>query len=122
LCVDDSPEIAGAMQKLLQTEADFVSMGMLDRADDLVGEVVRIGVDIVLLDLTMPGKPPLTALQELSVAVPHCRVIVYSGLTDQGSIDAAVEAGAWGVVSKNTEFSALLDAIRRVMAGEFVSL
>src|SRR5678816_409097 len=84
----------------------------------LTEECARVRPQVVLLDLHMPGTPPLEALKELSAAAPAVRVIVFSGLDDGETVDRAVRAGAWGLVPKVAATDAILDAIRRVAAGE----
>ena len=120
LCVDDSPDIARLMHMSIDAEPDLSSVGFLLTADDLVDEVARSKPNVVLLDLTMPGKSPLAALGELNEAHPETKTIVYSGYDDEESITRAVDSGAWGYVSKHHDLKAILDAIRRVAGGELV--
>lgn len=120
LCVDDARDITLMFSHLINGEADMRCVGALQSADELLAEVERLRPDVVLLDLTMPGKDPLTALRELGARVPASRVIVYSGYDDTATVDSTLEAGAWGCVSKHSEPGAVLAAIRRVAAGEAV--
>ena len=120
LCVDDSPDIAALCQRLVEVEADMECAGVLESADALVETVLAQRVDVVLLDLTMPGKDPLMAVREVAVAAPKCRVLAFSGYDDAVRVDAFVEAGGWGLVSKDSDPGAIIEAIRRVARGEFV--
>jgi two-component system response regulator DesR len=120
LCVDDSDDIAQMLERSVAAEPDMTSVGRLPGADDLVSEVARARPSVVLLDLTMPGKDPLSAVRELHAAHPTVRVIVYSGYDDRAAVNSAMDAGAWGFVPKHTDVSALLGVIRNVAQGAFV--
>ena len=118
LCVDDSVDISELIGRVIRDQPDMELVGALASADNLTEECARVRPQVVLLDLHMPGTPPLEALKELSAAAPAVRVIVFSGLDDGETVDRAVRAGAWGLVPKVAATDAVLDAIRRVAAGE----
>lgn len=120
LCVDDSPQLTAALEKLFAAQADMQSVGVLHRADDLVKEASERQADVVLLDLTMDGQDPVGAIQELARQKPQMRVVVFSGLSDEDSIGRAIAAGAWGYVDKGELPTAILAAIRSVARGEVV--
>jgi DNA-binding NarL/FixJ family response regulator len=120
LCVEDSEDLATLLRMMIDAEPDMSAVGCLHSADCLVEEVLRSKPDIVLLDLTMPGKDPVQALSELQRCRPETRVIVFSGFDSQDRVNQAVEAGAWGYISKHQEMPEVLSAIRRVAGGEFV--
>src|SRR5689334_10017359 len=92
LCVDDSPDLAEMLARCINAEFDMESVGCLHSADNLAGEVERSHADVVLLDMTMPGKDPVAALADLALFVAYgrdpkvpaslvARVIAYSGYT-----------------------------------------
>jgi DNA-binding NarL/FixJ family response regulator len=120
LCVDDSPRLTAAFVKLIALQPDMEPVGVLHRADGLVAEAAQRRPDIVLLDLTMEGQDPIAALAEMTDRDDHVRVIVFSGVSDERLIEEAMNAGAWGYVDKAQDPGRVLDAIRRVGAGEVV--
>jgi DNA-binding NarL/FixJ family response regulator len=120
LCVDDSPDIGGLCRRMIDAEPDMACVGVLTRADELVDHVIQTRADIVVLDLTMPGKEPLEAVRELTEAAPWCRVLAFSGHDDHQLLMTVSEAGAWGLVSKGMDPGRLTKAIRQVAGGEFV--
>ena len=120
LCVDDSPDISNLCRRLIDAESDMRCLGVLDRADGLLEKVLATKPDVVLLDLTMPGKDPIMAVRELAAAAPWCRVLAFSGHDDYQRVMAITEAGAWGLISKGADPLQLTSAIRRVAGGEFV--
>lgn len=119
LCVDDNEHVANALRIQLARTSGLVWKGWLASADDLVERALEKCPTIVLLDIDMPGKNPFDAVEELAERCPDARVVMFTGHVRRELIERAVEAGAWGYVSKNDGEPALVDAIRRVAKGEF---
>ena len=119
LCVDDNDFVAEAIERKLRREPGFEWAGWLPDTIDLTERVRQSGADVVLLDVDIPGRDSFEALAELSAGEPSIRVIMLSGHVRSDYIDRAVEAGAWGYLSKGEENDVILDAIRRVAAGGF---
>lgn len=132
LCVDDYPKLTEVLRRLINAQPDLRCVGCLESASDLIAEVRNLctppdgsSVDattalVIILDATMPGKDPLEAVGELAAAFPQARTIFYSGHNDREFIDRALNAGAWGCVSKSDEPSVLLRAVREVAEGKVV--
>lgn len=120
LAVDDNAAVLVALESRLAREAGVSWAGSLGCADSLVETVGRLVPDVVLLDLDMPGRDPLTALADLTQAHPRTRVIILSGHVRRELIDRAVAAGAWGYLSKSDDFAGIAAAVTRVMEGEMV--
>jgi len=119
LCVDDNSLLGEALEINLDLAGGFKWLGRLDNADDLV-KVARVkSPDVVLLDIDMPGRDPIEALEELREAVPKARVLMLSGLVRNDLIERSIDAGAWGYLSKNDAIG-VIAAIERVAHGEFV--
>jgi DNA-binding NarL/FixJ family response regulator len=102
------------LARLVSAEPDLESVGELTSAGALVEEVLKRHADVAVIDLTMPGTPPLDAIRDLSDRVPTCRVIAFSGYDDAATVDEALGAGAYELVSKHGSPSDILHAIRRV--------
>jgi DNA-binding NarL/FixJ family response regulator len=118
LCVDDSADIARMLARMVGQQSDLEDAGVLSSAEGLVEEAVRRRTDIVVLDLTMPGPPPLAAVRELVSRIPSCRVIAYSGYDDPETREEAASAGACELVSKHGEPGEILSAIRRAAGAD----
>lgn len=120
LCVDDNYLVAEGIKIKLMLAGGFEWLGQLSDADHLTDEVRQRRPDIVLLDIDMPGKDAFAALEELGESGLDSRVIMVSGHVRTDLIDRAVEAGAWGYVSKGEGSETIVSAIDQVMAGKFV--
>ncbi len=120
LCVDDSRDITEMYRSFIDEESDMCCVGMLGDAAALVAEVERTGATVVLLDLTMPGPDPLGVVRQLNEVRPDVRVLAFSGYDDESTVTAALDAGAWGLVSKHGRHEEVLTGLRRIAAGEVV--
>jgi two-component system response regulator DesR len=110
--VDDSRDATVLMKYLVQAEADLEIVGTRHDANDLEEEIRRTSPDVVLVDLHMPGKDPLEAIQELRASFPALRIVSLSGTADPRLLDRARAAGATGHIPKTLDINATLDAIR----------
>lgn len=116
VCVDDNPQMAAALRQLLVREG-FEWKEWLQSADGLLESVATHRPSIVLLDLDMPGRDPIETLRDLSSQQPASRAVIFSGHVRRELVDRAIEAGAWGYVSKNDSVRELVAALRAVIAG-----
>jgi DNA-binding NarL/FixJ family response regulator len=121
LYVDDNQDLAKALERRL-AEAGLWCRGHLPRADELELHIERECPDlqVLVLDLDMPGRDPFEALAAIVRRCPAVRVVVFSGYVRRELVDRAIEAGAWAYISKNDGETALLAAIPDVVAGRFV--
>ena len=74
-------------------------------------------LDLVLLDLNMPGEDGFTALDTLTKTYPAMPVIILSASTRHGDIKRALDAGAMGYIPKDTTSTVMLNAVRLVLSG-----
>jgi DNA-binding NarL/FixJ family response regulator len=119
LIVDDNQLVVDSLSLRLCQEDWIKVVGTLSKADDIVLTVDKLGVDVIMLDVDMPGRDPLAVLQELSSSHPDTRAIVLSGHVRSELIDRAVANGAWGYLSKTSPTDVVVSSIRSVHNGEF---
>src|SRR5438552_2900001 len=118
LCVDDSQDLCTMFAAFIDSEPDLENVGILNSADGLPEAIKHHRPDVVLLDLTMPGRDPLEALEEASKAHPESRIVIVSGYDDAERINTAIDRGAWGFVSKHGNAKQVIQCIRKVAGGE----
>lgn len=123
LCVDDNPDVAAGMRMLIESDPSMRCVGCLGSADGFVEfmQGQHPAPDVVLLDATMPGSDPFVIMQELAGSRPGTRTIIFSGHDDPAFVERAIDAGAWGCVSKHDEPTAILQAVREVAAGHVLA-
>jgi DNA-binding NarL/FixJ family response regulator len=99
LIVDDHPLTREALSSLLLAHGFDVLGSASDGAEAIV-EAGRLGPDVVLLDLSMPGMDGLTALPRIREAAPECEVVVLTASGTEENLLAAIRAGAAGYLLK----------------------
>jgi PAS domain S-box-containing protein len=75
----------------------------------------RARIDLVILDLIMPGMGGRKCLEELLTIDPHTRVLISSGYSPDGPTKGALDTGAKGFVSKPYDTSQLLQLVREIL-------
>lgn len=118
LCVDDNEEVLWALGLHFAKLKGFEVVGSLSSAGGLAAAVKDTTPDILVLDLDMPGQNPIEALRQLNRSGVRTRTVVFSGHLRGELIAQAMDAGAWGYVSKNDGEASLVTAISAIMAGE----
>jgi DNA-binding NarL/FixJ family response regulator len=119
LIVDDHPLVRAALENTLRrayADARVHEAGTLEDAERTLSE--RPPIDIVLLDLKIPGAEGLSGLAGLRARFPRVPVLVVSGYDDSSYQAEAHAAGAAGFVSKVAESDQMLEAVARVLAGD----
>ena len=119
MCVDDNELVADAVKRRITYEPRFEWAGWAAHTDDLLELVQRAKPDVVLFDIDMPGRDPFSVVTELAQAAPEARAVMFSGYVQGDYIDRAIEAGAWGYVSKNASIEEVLASVEQVASGEF---
>jgi DNA-binding NarL/FixJ family response regulator len=119
LCVDDHEFLAEGLKARLAVTDDLAFVGWLPTAQGLLAKVKETGAEVVLLDIEMPGPDPFEAIGDIRRRFPDVKVLVLSAHVRDHYFESAVEAGAWGYLSKGDRPDALVDAIRRAAKGEF---
>jgi DNA-binding NarL/FixJ family response regulator len=119
--VDDSEVVRLKMRELLGGNGAAEGLMLVGEAAD--GEEglrvsAREAPDVVVMDLNMPGMSGIEATWELGSVSPASKVLVLTVSDDGADVADAIMAGARGYVVKGAGDAELLDAVRRVAAGE----
>jgi DNA-binding response OmpR family regulator len=115
LVVDDEDRVRTFLRRSLAGEGHDV----LEAAtgDEAIEVLAGNKVDLVLLDLVMPGRDGLSVLEEINAEPAPPAVVVLSGIADVGARVAALENGAADFVAKPFHLSELLVRARRHLTG-----
>ncbi|MFB8344759.1 response regulator [Brucella cytisi] len=119
IIADDHPLFRGALRQVLSGQSqsvEIIEVGDFDAVKKLVGE--REDIDLLLLDLTMPGGTGLSGLVTLKALQPALPVIIVSATDDAATIRHAVELGASGFISKSASMEIIGEAVRAVLSGD----
>ena len=112
--VDDQPAVRKGLRMRLGLEADLRVIGEAQDGREALHLVHRLGPDIVLMDMEMPGMSGLKVTKELADLLPDSQVIILTIHDDERSRESARAAGAAAFVSKQAEDEILLQTIRKL--------
>ncbi|QKE85217.1 response regulator transcription factor [Arthrobacter sp. NEB 688] len=112
LLADDHEGIRLGVRALVDAEPDLELVGMATTGEDAVQLAGSHDPDVVLMDLSMPGRGGLWALTEIRRTRPATRLVVLTSDGRAATLRAAVAAGADRCVGKDEEVDALLRAVR----------
>ena len=115
---DDHPLFRGALREAVSGLYDDVEIAEAGSFDEAVALLDRGGdVDLVLLDLTMPGVRGFSGLMYLRAQYPSVPVVIVSANDDPAVIRRCMEFGASGFIPKTLGVEAMRAAIARVLEG-----
>ena len=117
---DDHRLVRAGLRALLEAEDDLEVVGEAADGVEAVELVRRVGADVVLMDIRMPGTDGLEATRMIAAdpALGQVRVLILTTFTDDEYVFSALRAGAGGFLLKDAHPEQLLHATRVVAAGE----
>lgn len=118
LLADDQELLRDALATVLGAEHDIEVVATAADGAAAVAGVRAHQVDVVLMDIRMPGMDGIRATAEVLRASPRTRVLVLTTFDIDEYVFAAVQAGASGFLTKDARPAALAEAIRSVAAGD----
>jgi DNA-binding NarL/FixJ family response regulator len=107
----------GLLATLKNLGAETQTLGVPD-ANEAIGVLETQDIDMMILDLMLPGTKGQTFLPLVRRRFPTVPVVVLSALDDADTVSRVMKAGASGFVSKSGSSTELLEALRAVLAGE----
>jgi two-component system, NarL family, response regulator NreC len=117
LIADDHALVRAGLRALLAARADMDVVGEAGDGVEVVEQCRRLAPDVVLMDLTMPGRNGIGAIQDLRQTCPETRVLVVTMHEDEAYARQAMLAGATGYVLKKSLAADLITAIQTVRQG-----
>ena len=123
LLVDDHPIVRRGLAELVAQEADMLVVGEAATAQELLALVRQHPCDVVVTDISLPGRSGLDALRELKQERPSLPVLILSMHPEDQYGVRALKLGAAGYLTKDGASAELVLAIRKIAAGgQYLSL
>ncbi|KUL22333.1 response regulator [Actinoplanes awajinensis] len=117
LLADDHAAIRAGMRLMLEQAEDIVVVGEAADGAVAIRQAAALRPDVVLMDIRMPGTDGITATRAI-VASGSADVLVLTTFDFDDYLFGALRAGAAGFLLKSVEPAALVDAVRRIAAGD----
>ena len=117
LIVDDHPIVRHGLIALLNDSSDCTVIAEAADADEAIAKTRAQKPDLILLDITLPGKSGLEILGQLHIEHAGAKVLVLSTAPEKQFAVRCLRAGAVGYLTKLSAPGELLNAIRKVIGG-----
>jgi DNA-binding NarL/FixJ family response regulator len=118
LIVDDHPIMRVGIAAILNAQPNMEVIGQAGSAEDAIRIFRQMRPDLTLMDLRLPDASGVEAIRAIRVLAPDARVVVLTTYEGDEDIHQALEAGARGYLIKGMSHDVLLQALRRVLAGQ----
>ncbi|MCA2997309.1 MAG: response regulator transcription factor [Rhodocyclaceae bacterium] len=122
LIADDHTIMRDGLKRILEGHGDLQVVGEATDGNQVVTWVRKGGFDVLLLDLSMPGKSGVELIRQVRRIAPRLPILVLTMHEEEQFAVRTIKAGASGYITKETAATMLVDAIRRVASGRlFIS-
>jgi two-component system, NarL family, invasion response regulator UvrY len=115
--VDDHPLLRRGIRDILTDGEDIEVVGEAQDYNELRSKMRSVPIDILLLDINLPGKNGIDILKALREENPRLKVLMLSMYAESQYAVRALKAGAYGYLNKASAPEQLLDAVAQIMAG-----
>ena len=122
LLVDDHPFMRAGLALLVNNQPDLTLAGEAGTAAEAISIIEHASVDLVLSDITMPGRSGIEFIKDVQVMRPHLPILVVSMHDELLYAERVLRAGARGYIMKEAGGENLLAAIPKLAATLRVSI
>lgn len=120
LIADDHELVRSGLSLVLGYQKDFTVVGAASNGEEAVAAALTLRPDLIILDLMMPAKDGTQATREILAAFPSARIVILTTYATSFEILAALDAGAYGALSKDISNADLVQSLHDVLAGRHV--
>ena len=115
--VDDHAVVRAGIKLLIELTKRYEVVGEADSGEAAIERVAALQPDLVVMDIRMPGLDGITATRRILDRNPDVRVLVFTAYDDPEYVEAVIEAGAMGCLSKRRARSDLVAALDMLASG-----
>jgi len=116
--LDDHEVVRRGLRELLESEDDLEVVGEAGTAEEALGRIPATRPDIAVLDVRLTDGDGVTVCRDIRSRHPEIHCLMLTSFADDEALFSAIMAGASGYILKQVRGGDLVDAIRRVAAGE----
>ena len=118
LIADDHQLLREGIRNFLSLEPDFEIIGEAANGEEAIARRIELRPDVLLLDINMPKASGIEVASRLKESCPEVRILALTIHDDQNYMMNMIQSGAAGYLLKDVEPSMMVQAVRRVYAGE----
>jgi DNA-binding NarL/FixJ family response regulator len=116
---DDHAIVREGLKRLIEAEPDLALVGEAEDGEEVVAGVQATNPDVVVLDISMPGRNGVEVARLLRERCPNAKVLVLTVHEDSAYARESLAAGALGYMLKRAAAEELIPAIKTVASGKF---
>jgi DNA-binding NarL/FixJ family response regulator len=116
--VDDHPVFRGGLVRIVSQVPGLFVCGEAENASQAFDAITKLAPDLVLMDISLPGKSGLELLQDVHALNPELPVLVISMHDELIYAERVLRAGGRGYIMKQEGPDKMVDAINRVLSGQ----
>jgi DNA-binding NarL/FixJ family response regulator len=120
LLVDDHHLVRRGFRRMLEDESDIVVAGEASSGDEAVEKSRELNPDVIVMDFALPGLTGAEATRQILKSSPAAGILMLSMHSEPNYVRTCLEAGARGYLLKNAVDLELIDAVRKIAAGQQV--
>ena len=114
---DDHTIVREGLKQILAAAPDFEVVAEAANGHEAIAHVRALDFDVLLLDMSMPGKSGIDLIRQVHDEKPRLKVLILSMHEEHQYAVRAIRAGASGYLTKESASGQLVEAIRKVAAG-----
>jgi DNA-binding NarL/FixJ family response regulator len=114
---DDHTIVREGLKQVLAAASDISLVGEAQDGHEVMARVRALDFDLLLLDMSMPGKSGIELIKQVRAEKPKLRILVLSMHEEPQYAVRAIKAGASGYLTKDSASALLVSAIRKVAGG-----
>ena len=116
--LDDHEIVRRGVRELLELEEDFEVVGEAGTAEDALARIAASVPDVAIIDMRLPDGNGVEVCREVRSRNPEIQCVVLTSFADDEALFDSIMAGAAGYLLKQIKGNDLVDAVRRVAAGQ----
>ncbi len=120
LLVDDHAVVRAGLTNILRAESDIKIVGEARDGLEAISKAIELKPDVILMDIFMPGCSGVEAMVAIRQEIPSANVLILTVSEREEDLFQAVRLGAQGYLLKNADVNEVVNAVRRVAAGEVI--
>ncbi len=115
---DDHPLVRNGLKDILREEVDLEVIGEAENDQELLDGLSRKKPDVLITDLSMPGRGTLSVLSEVRNQFPKLPILVLTMHPEERFAVRALRSGASGYLTKDTKPDEIIKAVRTIAGGK----
>ena len=117
LIVDDHAIVREGLNRIIAAEKDMKVAGMAKDGNEVIRIMLESDIDVVVLDISMPGKSDLDLIKDLKQVQPMVKILMLSMYPEERFAMRSIKAGASGYLTKEMAPEEIVNAIRTIYSG-----